>query len=195
MRLSAELNSSGFTVFHLAPQWRGSLLIPANRRAKIDADVGVLAQFGWFEDVSVKTLESQSNSETSADAPPRFDLEFHVLEYPLLSGVEYTGSKILSQRGIEKLLPNWLGPSRPPLIAATNGVIHGSTGFELRWTVPALGVPLRLNYSSAPESHLADARRLTVPSARPLRRPGLEHWSIVLTKAAVRVSCFALFPD
>jgi len=106
-------------------------------RAKIDADLHVLTQFGWFEDVSVKALESQSNSETSPDAPPRFDLEFHVLEYPLLSGVEYTGSKILSQREIEKLLKdNALSPS---LGAPTNPVKLRSVALALQGELRSRG--------------------------------------------------------
>jgi outer membrane protein assembly factor BamA len=45
------------------------------------------------------------------------------------------------------LLPNWLGPSRPWLVDSTNGIIHGSTGIEVRWTLPGIGVPLRLYYA------------------------------------------------
>jgi len=45
------------------------------------------------------------------------------------------------------LLPNWLGPTRPSLINSTNGLVHGTTGFELRWTLPLIGTPVRLNYS------------------------------------------------
>jgi hypothetical protein len=45
------------------------------------------------------------------------------------------------------LLPNWLGKTRPSLINSTNGLLHGSMGFELRWTLPAVGVPLRIDYS------------------------------------------------
>jgi hypothetical protein len=45
------------------------------------------------------------------------------------------------------LLPNWLGSTRPLLIYATNGLIHASTGLEVRWTLPVLQVPLRINYS------------------------------------------------
>jgi hypothetical protein len=40
-----------------------------------------------------------------------------------------------------------LGQTRPPVINSTNGLLHGSTGFEVRWTLPAVGVPLRVNYS------------------------------------------------
>ena len=45
------------------------------------------------------------------------------------------------------LLPNWLGPSKPLLLAATNGILHGSTGVELRWTVPGVQVPVRAYYA------------------------------------------------
>ena len=45
------------------------------------------------------------------------------------------------------MLPNWLGPSKPWLVQSTNGILHGSTGVELRWTVPGLGVPFRAYYA------------------------------------------------
>lgn len=41
------------------------------------------------------------------------------------------------------MLPNWLGASRPVLLSGTNGVLHGSTGIELRWTVPEVQIPVR----------------------------------------------------
>ena len=63
---------------------------------------------------------------------------------PLNSSMEAAGFFDL---GSGLLLPNWLGPSRPWLIDSTNGVIHGSTGVELRWTLPGIGVPLRAYYA------------------------------------------------
>jgi outer membrane protein assembly complex protein YaeT len=45
------------------------------------------------------------------------------------------------------LLPSWLGPARPLLLNSTNGVLHGSTGIELRWTVPGIQVPVRAYYA------------------------------------------------
>lgn len=45
------------------------------------------------------------------------------------------------------LLPNWLGPAKPLLLPSTNGVLHGSTGIELRWTVPGVNVPFRAYYA------------------------------------------------
>src|SRR6266478_6100790 len=45
------------------------------------------------------------------------------------------------------LLPNWLGPTKPLLLGTTNGILHGSTGIELRWTVPGVQVPVRAYYA------------------------------------------------
>jgi outer membrane protein assembly complex protein YaeT len=45
------------------------------------------------------------------------------------------------------LLENWLGHARPSLLDSTNGVLHGSTGVELRWTVPGVGVPIKVYYA------------------------------------------------
>jgi outer membrane protein assembly complex protein YaeT len=63
---------------------------------------------------------------------------------PLSSSIEAAGFFDL---GSGWLLPNWLGPLRPWLIDSTGGVIHGSTGVELRWTLPGIGVPLRGYYA------------------------------------------------
>ena len=63
---------------------------------------------------------------------------------PIRSGIETAG---FFDMGSGLLLPNWLGPSRPVLLSATNGVVHGSTGVELRWTVPGVQVPFRSYYA------------------------------------------------
>jgi outer membrane protein assembly complex protein YaeT len=69
------------------------------------------------------------------------NLEYRVR---LSSGAEAAGFFDL---GSGLLLPNWLGPSRPWLVDSTNGIIHGSTGIEVRWTLPGIGVPLRVYYA------------------------------------------------
>jgi len=63
---------------------------------------------------------------------------------PLGGGTEAAGFFDL---GSGWLLPNWLGPSRPLLLSSTNGVLHGSTGIEFRWTVPGVNVPIRAYYA------------------------------------------------
>jgi outer membrane protein assembly complex protein YaeT len=49
--------------------------------------------------------------------------------------------------GSGMLLMNWLGPARPTLADFTNGILHASTGVELQWTVPGIGVPVRVYYA------------------------------------------------
>ena len=63
---------------------------------------------------------------------------------PLGGGVQGVGYFDL---GSGWLLPNWMGNARPTLLNATNGILHGSVGFELQWTVPEIQVPVRVNYS------------------------------------------------
>ena len=49
--------------------------------------------------------------------------------------------------GSGALLMNWLGPARPTLADATNGILHASMGVQLQWTVPGVGVPVRIYYA------------------------------------------------
>jgi len=42
---------------------------------------------------------------------------------------------------------NWLGGWKPATIDSTNGIVHGSAGIELRWTLPEVGVPVRAYYA------------------------------------------------
>ena len=63
---------------------------------------------------------------------------------PLGGGTEAAGFFDL---GSGWLFPNWLGPAKPVLLSSTNGVLHGSTGFEIRWNVPGVQVPIRAYYA------------------------------------------------
>jgi outer membrane protein assembly complex protein YaeT len=63
---------------------------------------------------------------------------------PLGGGMQAVGYFDL---GTGWLLPNWMGNARPTLLDFTNGILHGSVGFELQWTVPEIQVPVRVNYS------------------------------------------------
>jgi len=71
--------------------------------ARIAADVRALSGVGWFADVTAKVKESNPNPE-SAVGGQRLQLQFHVTEYPFLIAVAFTGSTILSQQQIKKLL-------------------------------------------------------------------------------------------
>ncbi|HXJ15112.1 MAG TPA: BamA/TamA family outer membrane protein, partial [Candidatus Limnocylindrales bacterium] len=78
---------------------------------------------------------------TGANLLAASNLEYRV---PLSHAIE---AATFLDAGSGFLFPNWLGPTRPTLIQSTNGLIHSATGFELRWTLPILGVPVRVNYS------------------------------------------------
>jgi len=70
--------------------------------ARIAADVRALSGVGWFADVTAKVKESNPNPESAVGQ--RLQLQFHVTEYPFLIAVAFTGSTILSQQQIKKLL-------------------------------------------------------------------------------------------
>jgi outer membrane protein assembly complex protein YaeT len=62
----------------------------------------------------------------------------------LAAGAEATG---FFDVGSGALLLNWLGPSRPTLADSTNEIVHASIGVQLNWTVPGVGVPIRVYYA------------------------------------------------
>lgn len=81
------------------------------------------------------TTAAGANLITAANA------EYRV---PVKNGVQMAG---FFDIGAGRMLPNWLGQAPPALVESTNGLLHGSTGIELRWTVPGFGVPARFYYS------------------------------------------------
>jgi outer membrane protein insertion porin family len=68
--------------------------------------------------------------------------------------------------GSGMLLPNWLGRARPSLIDSTNGLLHSSTGIELRWNLPVVGVPIRSYYAL---NLLRLKRTILLPDASPFQ--------------------------
>jgi outer membrane protein assembly complex protein YaeT len=62
----------------------------------------------------------------------------------LSNGTEASGFLDL---GSGMLLPNWLGAARPTLADSTNALLHGSTGIQVQWTLPGIGVPVRAYYA------------------------------------------------
>jgi outer membrane protein assembly factor BamA len=101
-----------------------------------------------------------STTAAGANLITAANLEYRV---PLKNGVEMAG---FFDVGAGRVLPNWLGRTRPALIESTNGLLHGSTGIEWRWTVPGLGAPVRFYYSL---NVLRLTRFLTMPDGSLLR--------------------------
>ena len=102
---------------------------------------GELGPYQTLTTVSPSGATTYSAVPSGANLIAASNLEYRV---PLTHTVE--GATFLDA-GSGFLLPNWLGPTRPTLIQSTNGLIHSTTGFELRWTLPILGAPIRINYS------------------------------------------------
>src|SRR2546421_3601219 len=70
----------------------------------IDKDVRALARLGWFESIHVEATSSTASSPPSPENSKRMTLIFHLDELPFVSKVEYSGSRLLSRRQIEKIL-------------------------------------------------------------------------------------------
>jgi len=102
---------------------------------------GELGPYQTFTTVSPSGATTYSAVPTGANLLAASNLEYRV---PLSHAIE---AATFLDAGSGFLFPNWLGPTRPTLIQSTNGLIHSATGFELRWTLPILGVPVRVNYS------------------------------------------------
>ena len=102
---------------------------------------GELGPYQTFANVSSSGATTYSAVPSGANLIAASNLEYR---FPLAHGLE--GAAFLDA-GSAFLLPNWLGPTRPSLISFTNGLVHATTGFELRWTLPVVGTPLRVNYS------------------------------------------------
>jgi len=102
---------------------------------------GELGPYQTVATVSPSGATTYSAAPSGANLVAASNLEYRI---PLKRGVE---GATFFDAGSGFLLPNWLGPTRPALLSATNGLVHATTGFELRWTLPVVGVPLRINYS------------------------------------------------
>jgi outer membrane protein assembly complex protein YaeT len=102
---------------------------------------GELGPYGTLATVSPSGATTYSAVPTGASLIGAANLEFR---FHLTSGVE---GATFFDAGSGFLLPRWSGQTGPALINSTNGLFHGSTGLEVRWTLPVVGVPLRMNYA------------------------------------------------
>jgi outer membrane protein insertion porin family len=133
------------TTFNGAASYRGNLPFYARLFSGDELVRGLHP--GELGPDAVTVTTSASSGLTYSAAPAGANLvSASTAEYrfPLAGGTEAAGFFDL---GSGWLLPNWLGPTKPLLLGATNGALHGSTGIELRWTVPGVQVPVRAYYA------------------------------------------------
>lgn len=102
---------------------------------------GELGPYETFETLSASGTPTYSAVPAGANLIAASNLEYR---FALGHGIK---GAAFFDAGSGLLLPNWLGAARPPLIDATNGLLHASSGLEAQWTMPGVGVPLRVNYS------------------------------------------------
>jgi outer membrane protein assembly complex protein YaeT len=105
---------------------------------------------GEMSPYSVEDLTDSSGKNSFQSIPTGADLlvgmnaEYRVPVAPRTQVVGFYDT------GSSWLLPNWLGPDRPTLLSGTNGILRASTGLELRWQIPAVEQPLRLDLAINP---------------------------------------------
>jgi outer membrane protein assembly complex protein YaeT len=140
-------NSWAFrATFSGAGNYQGSMPVYA-RLFSGDAQVRGLnpGELGPYAIVPTTTASSGNQTFTAlpagANVVTAANAEYRI---PFGNGMQGAGFFDL---GSGLLLPNWLGKTRPILLGSTNGILHGSIGFELRWTVPEIQVPVRAYYA------------------------------------------------
>lgn len=102
---------------------------------------GALGPYAVIPVTAANGTQTYTAIPAGANLVSAANLEYRI---PLRGTVQAAGFFDL---GTGWLLPNWLGKSRPTLLDSTNGVLHGSLGIELRWTIPEVQVPVRAYYS------------------------------------------------
>jgi outer membrane protein assembly complex protein YaeT len=102
---------------------------------------GELGPESVVSSVSSTGATKYSAAPAGADLVGAVNAEYRVR---MASGTEASGFFDL---GSGMLLPNWLGQARPSLIDSTDTILHGSAGIQLQWTVPGVGVPVRVYYA------------------------------------------------
>jgi outer membrane protein assembly complex protein YaeT len=102
---------------------------------------GELGPDAVISSVSPAGTTKYSASAAGANLVGAANVEYR---WRLTSGTEAAGFFDL---GSGMLLPNWLGQTRPALVDSTNRILHASTGVQLQWTVPGIGVPVRAYYA------------------------------------------------
>jgi outer membrane protein assembly complex protein YaeT len=117
-----------------------ALLFPGDAQVR-GLGSGELGPYAVIPSISSSAKQTYSALPAGANVAAAMNAEYRV---PLGAGAQAAGFFDL---GSGWLLPNWLGKARPTILDSTNGILHGSLGLELRWTVPGVQVPVRAYYA------------------------------------------------
>ncbi len=152
---------------------------------KLQHDLHTLGRLGWFASVRVEEIpRSRSVSQASA-SKPRINLSFYFEEEPMLSRVEYSGSRLLSTNQIEKLLED--KKLAPGLGKPADSVALQRIALTIRSALNELAHPhasiqvLRQSHKNGTVSvhfEIADGPHLPVRKVRFEGNPGLPEKSL-----------------
>src|SRR6266849_2885976 len=121
----------------------------------VETDVRTLARLGWFESIRVETRAPATPSQQLRMEPERVAIVFHLEELPFLSNVKYSGSRLLSQRQIEKLIEE--KNLAPGLGKPANPAALQRIAFAIRSALHELGHP-----EASVQIHREEAQNATV---------------------------------
>src|SRR5467141_488703 len=113
---------------------------------RIDKDLRVLARLGWFESIQVEEVSPTLPLRPAFENQKHIALIFHLEERPFLSKVEYSGSRLLSRKQVEKMLedkklaPRLGKPADPVTLqrialairTGRNGLCHPEASVQIR---------------------------------------------------------------
>jgi len=105
----------------------------------IDKDIRALARLGWFESIQVEATSSTAPFPQLPDDSNHVILIFHLKELPFLSQAGYSGSLLLSQKQIEKILED--KKLAPPLGKPADPAVLYRIAFAIRTGLNELGHP------------------------------------------------------
>jgi outer membrane protein assembly factor BamA len=104
--------------------------------------VGELAPYLVASMTDASDRQSFQAIPTGANLLAAMNTEYRV---PVARRLQLVG---FADTGSGWLLPGWSGPTRPVFLPGTNGILRASAGVELRWQMPGIEQPVRLDLSA-----------------------------------------------
>lgn len=103
---------------------------------------GEIAPYAQITSTDALGNSSAQAVSTGANLIDAMNIEYRV---PLTARFSVAG---FLDSGNGWLLPNWLGPDRPALLAGTNGLLRASAGFEVQWRAPIIEQTVNVSLSA-----------------------------------------------